>query len=187
MMARKSQRVWVRSTSFSKTAVGTTVDTAGVEGVRDRSSVLTAGGLVTTLDSEFTVVRLIGHYSCEDLNTNVGVLTNPPPFFIGARVAGTEELEELAADANFRSESSPFADPMADWHTWVPAYPNNATLFASPVELFVGKGMFDIRSARRVDGRREDFAVFLSTGAVAIDASITRSVRLSWAALCVVQ
>lgn len=179
-----TQKVWVRQ-NFLGTAVGTSGDTTRLFGLRDASAVITANGATTLLDSEFTVIRFMGHWQVDVVDSGAGVVSNPAPVVFGGRVAGSEELEELIADPLFRAESGPLQDPMADWLFWNPAFAGNSGYVDGAVNGFIGKGMFDVRSARRVDARREDFGVMAQFTQSALTTT-TQSFRLSWAALCLV-
>lgn len=187
-MADRRQKVWVRQTSFSASFPATTVEGASVVSMRGASTVTTGtGAVVTGLPNEFTVVRLIGHWTVEHFAATAAAgTTNNPPVVFGFRVAGAEEIEEMIADIGFRSESGPSSDPMADWMAWVPGYADNPSGFdANASEITVGKGMFDLRAARRVDGLREDIAVMMQATGTVPTGMIT-SARLSWSALCLV-
>lgn len=182
---RGSQKVWVRS-QLSKVVSGTSADTASVTSLRDASLTTTASGaLQLGLPNEFTVVRFLAWVQVTQTDTAAGLLVNPQPGIIGVRVAGKEEIEELAADAAFRAESGPFQDGQSDWLLWGPTYPANGIGVEGTAEALVGKEMFDIRSARRVDSLGEDIALFLQS-AGNVQATTTFAMRASFAALCVI-
>lgn len=181
-MARN--RVWVRGKG-TKTVVGASTDVAGVQSLR---TTLFAGSVAQgaspgfTLPSEFTVVRFLAWLSGEELNTAAGLLSNPFDPVFGVRVGGIEEYEELVADAVFRAESGPTQDPQADWMVWAPVQLDNIAVPAEG-DIFRGKLMVDIRSARRIDSASDDLLLFGSHESSAITTS-TRSIRWSYAALC---
>lgn len=187
-MSDRRNRVWVRRTNQAASFPAGTTDGANVLSLRDVSTTTTAGGLpMTGLSEEFTVVRFIGHWYVEHFAAGAGAgTTSNPPVVFGARVAGAEEIEEMVVDSAFRIESGPALDPMADWMCWVPMYADNPSGFdANASEITAGKGMFDLRAARRVDGLREDIALMFQASGTVPTGMIT-SVRVSWAALCLV-
>lgn len=182
----KSKKMWVRSTSFASSVVGTSLDNARVQSLRDASITNSVLGVTQFgLPNEFTVVRFLGWWQVESTDTAAGVVTNPAPCYFGARPAGTEEIEEMSADANFRTESGPQSDPLEDWMFWNPAFPANAAFGTGTQETFIGKGSFDIRSSRRVDSFKGDIAI-MAQFPVSSLTTTTQSFRLSWAALCIV-
>lgn len=190
-MARgtRSQKLWVRS-SISLTVVGTSANTASVNSLRDASATTTASGAAQLgLPNEFTVVRFLAWAQYESLDTAAGLLSNPPAGIVGVRVGGKEEIEEMIADTAFRAESGPVQDPLSDWLLWGPTHAAQGVAAnvgtGSTTDVFIGKEMFDIRSARRVDGLSEDIAIMLQVPVASL-ATTTQSMRLSYAALCIV-
>lgn len=189
MARRDTQKIWVRNSNFVLSAPAGSVQLAAVSSLRAASAVTTGFGTAQLgLPQEFTCVRLIGHWYLEYFaNPASAGVTNNLLVFFGARVAGAEELEEMLADPNFATESGPAADPMADWMAWVPMYADNPSGFdVNATEIIAGKGMFDLRAARRVDGLREDLLISLQQLGTTPTGMVI-SARLSLAALCVVQ
>lgn len=188
-MATSRQKVWIRSAGVSASATAGAVNDADVHAsVRQSSLVnLPITGTQLGLPGEFTVIRLLGWWQLEHFAVTAAAgTTNNPPCIVGVRTAGSEEIEEMVADNAFAIESGPVLDPMADWMAWVPCFADNATGFdANASELFSGKGHFDIRSARRVDGIRDDI-VIMSQFQGTVPTGMRSDFRLSWAALCLV-
>lgn len=186
-MARGSQKIWIRNPSFTKTIVGTSTDTAAVQSLRENSQTNTAVGLTlyVGLPQEFTVVRFLAWVQATVQDSGAGLVTNPNPGLIGVRVSSKEEIEEAAGDAGFRAEIGPVQDPLGDWLLWGPVMAANGAVVEGTTEAVFGKAMFDIRSARRVDGLTEDLAVMLQFPAAALSTT-TQSIRASFAALCVI-
>lgn len=186
--SRESQKIWVRLPNFSVSSPAASVNTAAVASLRGSSAVATAAGATQLgLPNEFTVVRIIGHYYVEHFaGTSAAGTTNNPAVFFGARVSSAEELEEMVADPNFASESGPSQDPMSDWMAWVPMYADNPSGFdGNASEITAGKGMFDLRAARRVDGLRGDLLLALQTLGTTPTGMII-SARVSLSVLCIV-
>lgn len=187
-MSRQSQKVWIRVPSFSVSSPAAGVNTAAVSSLRSASFVNTAGGTpLAGLPNEFTVVRTIGHYYVEHFASPAASgTTNNPAVFFGARVSSAEEIEEMIADPNFAVESGPSQSPMDDWFAWVPMYADNPSGFdVNASEITAGKGMFDLRSARRVDALRGDVAFMLQTLGTT-PAGMVISARVSLSFLCIV-
>lgn len=188
-MARTGARskTWIRSAGTSVAAIAGQVTRADViSSVRQTSLVnLPITGTQLGLPNEFTVIRLLGWWQLEHFATTAAAgTTNNPPAIIGVRTAGAEEIEEMVADNAFATESGPVLDPMADWMAWVPCYTDSATGFdANASELFTGKGHFDIRSSRRVDGLRDDIVIMAQFQGT-VPTGMRSDLRLSWAALC---
>lgn len=185
-MAR-SQKIWVREPNFPLTAVGATTGAAAVRSLRDRANVLTAGGVAQPgLPQEFTVVRFMAWWQYQVIDTNAATVIGNLPACIGARVAGTEEIEELAANTPYREENGPLQDPETDWMFWHPCYAGMGGFSSvANTEVVTGMGHIDIRSARRVDSLRDDFAVYLQLPVNGV-ANINQSLQVSYAALVVV-
>lgn len=186
-MARgRSSKVWVRNPSQSLTVIGTSTDTAAVQSLRENSIVTTAVSttLQVGLPNEFTVVRFLAWAQLTADDSGAGLVSNYPAGIIGVRVASKEEIEEMAGDAGFRSETGPVGDVNGEWMLWGLVYAANGGFTTGAQEVQVGKEMFDIRSARRVDGLTEDVVISLQMPVSALTTT-TRSLRVSWAALCV--
>lgn len=187
-MSDRRRKVWVRSSSQTLTAPAGSSNLVSVQSLRQNSLVsLPITGTFTGLSEEFTVVRLIGHWYLEHFaNPASAGTTNNPPCIFGVRVAGVEEIEEMAGDPNFALESGPSGDPMADWMAWVPCYADNPSGYdVNATEITAGKGMFDLRAARRVDGLREDIALLAQMQGT-VPTGMISSYRISWQALCLV-
>lgn len=189
MIVRRNQKLWIRVSNFVLTTTGVSNGAVSVQGLRDQSVTGTGGGNAQLgLEQEFTVVRFIGTWQLTITETAAGTVTGNPASIIGARTGTSEELEEFLSDPVFRLESGPVLDPLTDWMLWNPVHAGNGVSgnFGSATgEAFVGRGMFDIRSSRRVDSIREDFIVFLNNPANATG-TLTTTLNLSYQALCVI-
>lgn len=186
-MAR-SQKLWVRRANFNLTVTGVHTGSAAVQSVRETANVLSAGGVAQPgLPQEFTVVRFMASWQYQMVDTSAAVLSNYPAAVVGVRTAGVEELEEMTANTAFREESGPAQDPMADWMAWNPMHAGQGVAsVAAQWEMLTGKGTMDVRSARKVDGLRDDIGVFIQLPPNALLSGLTVSVNLAWAALCIV-
>lgn len=189
MATRGRNKVWVRSPAITVNAAAASANESDlIFSLRGDSNVAgSLGGTYFGLNQDFTVIRLLGWWYLEHFATTAAAgTTNNPPVILGVRVAGNEELEELNADANFRLESGPALDPMADWLAWVPCYADNfGSTDGGASEILSGKGHFDIRSARRVNGIREDLMGIVQFPGT-VPAGMLSSFRFSYAALCLV-